>query len=932
MTKMESLKGMFWSQYLTTAADVPLSTERESHPVGTTVKVAHFLEYIPVRKQTATKDSAKCLAKIRRLMQAYALARPAVRFRLHVLKAKNKGDFMYAPKASSNIEDAVFKVISKDCALQCDWTALESDGFEIQAFLPKSTANGPKIANQGAFISVDSRPVSNSRGTMKQIVATFKERLRKSSHSLATVKDPFFTMNIICPPDSYDPNIEPAKDDVMFDNGDVVLGAVDQLLRSYYSEAVIEAVPELEPELEPPTSAQQPCECEENETQASPRPSHLERVEFHREVDEEPTPEPRSDQPRWRASMYGIDEEDLGYLQENQPPITEEEEEGIRAAEVSNPWTIARMNAPIKPKTATFNGQLLSPAKSHGDGQRSPSSPAMHETPRKVPQTQPLIPQTTSRMNVSNSSLHRELGRDGHQHYHHSSEQGHTDLVRADSQNTTSGRVSASLPLSEVDGSEQTLVHARPTRTLVFQHLAQAPPAPRPSRQKQRMLTNEALDDPKEGPDDTWFGQPMRRGSQKSRSHRRPKRHTVENTSLFPGDASARILFPAADECISGLNTDIRNFLTQTGTDSAGGYVGVPKGPSFTPINRPPQIGFRPGDMTGSRDRSSSQPLSSRLASPELVARLKDNRSVFQSRDNNQVNRQSQDTAEHFTIYEDIFSPTSRPRPSSAGSQRPSLMPISPNESSQSSRNMAAYFKQYEDRDTTSVDRSSSPTRRLESRISPRHELTSKSRPQRRRTTDTAQRTKSSKLPLERVPHGYHIQDVILSVHVSIASMIQLSRKLDMRWNSVEWGYPADEEAYDAFAEPVSEKSVRGWVMLLDTMLHERYEELPGADVRSMIHEAIQRGLDARKGEEFMMSGALAVKDVPTGSEHGNKASPIKVEDDMSDFHMEKFEDFDMSTIQDDDDVDPSVSETGEIKKADKEFGDDIDDDMLLDM
>jgi DNA mismatch repair ATPase MutL len=940
MAKMESLSGTSWSQYLTTAADVPLSSERESHPVGTTVKVAHFFEYIPVRKQTATKDSAKCLAKIRRLMQAYALARPAVRFRLHVLKAKNiKGDFMYAPKASSNIEDAAFKVTSKDCALQCDWTALESDGFEIQAFLPKPTANGPKIANQGGFISVDSRPVSNSRGTMKQIVATFKERLRKSNHSLATVKDPFFTMNIICPPNSYDPNIEPAKDDVMFDNGDVVLGAVDQLLRSYYPEAVIEAAPELEPELEPPTSAQQPCEHEEDETQASLRPSRLERVEFHREVDGKSTPEPPSDQPRWRASMYGIDEEDFGYLQENQPPITEEEEEGRRAAEVSNPWTIARMNATIKPKTATFNGQLLSPAKSHGDGQRSPSSPAMQKTPHKVPQTQPLTPQTTSRMNVSNLSLDRELGQDEYQHSHHSPEQEHTDLVRADSQNTTSDRVSVSLPLSGVDGSEQTLVHARPTRTLVFQHPSQAPSAPRPNRQKQRMLTNETLYGPQEGPDDTWFGQPMR-GSQKSQSYRRLKRHTAHNTSLFPSDASARTPFPAADESIPGRNTDIRNFLTRTEADSAGGYVGVSKGPSFTPINRPsftsinhpPQIGFRPGGMTGSRGCSSSQPLSSRIVSPEPVARLQDNRGVFQSRDNNQASRQSQDTVEHFTIYEDSFSPTSRPRPSSAGIQRPSLMPLSPNKPSQTSRDMAAYFKQYQDRDTASADRSSSPTRRLEPRIPPPHELTHKSRPQRRRTTDAAQRTKSSKLPLERVPHGYHIQDVILSVHVSIASMIQLSRKLDMRHNSLEWGYPADEEAYDAFAGPFSEKSIRGWVLQLDCMLHERYEELPGADVRSMIHEAIQRGLDARKGDEFMMSGALAVNDVPTGLEHGNKASPIKVEDDMSDFDMGKFEDLDMNTIQDDDDVDPSVFEKGEIKKADEEFGDDIDDDMLLDM
>lgn len=90
-------------------------------------------------------------------MQTYALARPATRFRLHVLKAKNdKGDFISAPKASSNVEGAVFKVIGKDCALQCDWTALESEGVEFHAFLLKRIANDSKIANQGAVISVDS--------------------------------------------------------------------------------------------------------------------------------------------------------------------------------------------------------------------------------------------------------------------------------------------------------------------------------------------------------------------------------------------------------------------------------------------------------------------------------------------------------------------------------------------------------------------------------------------------------------------------------------------------------------------------------------------------------------------------------------------------------------------------------------------------------
>jgi hypothetical protein len=42
--------------------------------------------------------------------------------------------------------------------------------------------------------------------------------------------------------------------------------------------------------------------------------------------------------------MYGIDEDDLEFLQDSQAPVIEEEE-GLRAAEVSNPSTIARMNA-----------------------------------------------------------------------------------------------------------------------------------------------------------------------------------------------------------------------------------------------------------------------------------------------------------------------------------------------------------------------------------------------------------------------------------------------------------------------------------------------------------------------------------------------------------------------------------------------------------
>jgi hypothetical protein len=879
-------------------------------------------------------------------MQAYALARPAVRFRLHVLKAKNnKGDFMYAPTATSNVEDAVFKVIGKDCALQCDWTALESDGFEIQAFLPKPTANASKIAKQGAFISIDSRPVSNNRGTMKRIVAAFKERLRKSNHSLATVKEPFFSMNITCPPDSYDPNIEPAKDDVMFDNSEVVLGAVDKLLRLYYPEAMIGA------EMEPPTSAQRPYEHEEEGAQPAPNSFHSEKTIPHTTMDEEPTPELRSTQPRWRASMYGIDEEDLGYLQESQGPVMEEEEEGRRAAEVSNPWTIARMNAIIKPTNTSFNGQLLSPAKSPSDGRILPNPPAVQSTPHKVSHTQPLTPQTTLRVSVPTLSMDRELEQDIRRLPPPSLEEQRIDSTLGGPQITTNDRLVASLTFSEQDPSEQTLNRPRrPLQNRRLQDSTQVSSAPSRSRRKQHISNDEPLNDLEEGPDDTWFGQPMR-GSQNLQPHSRSKRRPNQSSTVFLSDTSSRSLFPAADQSIhndlsSARNTDIRSFLTRTGGHGVVKGVGVEHRPSFTPNNRPPQIGFTPVDMTGTRGRPSSQPSVLRAISYKPLSRSQDNMNASPRRSNNQAIIQSSSAANDFTIYEDSFSSPSSPRPSSAGSQHPSLMPTSPNKPSQNSRDMEACFKRIQDRETASVDRFSSPTRRLKPRIPPPYELTTRSRPQRRRTTDQAQRTKSSQLPLERVPHGHHIQEVVLAVHISIASMIQTSRKLDMRRNSIEWGYTADEANYDAFAEPVTEKSVMAWVLQLDAVLFERYEELAGADVRSMLHEAIQRGLDERKDAVVEIGSGMdeiggTVNHVRTAPEHG---MVVKIEDDVDE---KKFVGFEVQMIEDDE-LRSSVSGEEEIRKVDEdeirkvdeketrkvdeEFGDDIDDDMLLDM
>jgi DNA mismatch repair protein, C-terminal domain len=95
-----------------------------------------------------------------------------------------------------------------------------------------------KLSGKGQFISIDSRPVSCSRGTLKQISSLYKNYLRSTSQGCAGGKlvDPFICMNIVCPLGSYDVNIEPAKDDVQFRDPGIVLSVVESFFQSVYGE------------------------------------------------------------------------------------------------------------------------------------------------------------------------------------------------------------------------------------------------------------------------------------------------------------------------------------------------------------------------------------------------------------------------------------------------------------------------------------------------------------------------------------------------------------------------------------------------------------------------------------------------------------------------------------------------------------------------
>ena len=93
-----------------------------------------------------------------------------------------------------------------------------------------------KISGKGQYVSIDSRPVSCARGTLKELITRYKRYIQSSLGRAgnATVKDPFLCLNVICSSGSYDQNVEPAKDDILFEDPKSFLDALDRCFIEIY--------------------------------------------------------------------------------------------------------------------------------------------------------------------------------------------------------------------------------------------------------------------------------------------------------------------------------------------------------------------------------------------------------------------------------------------------------------------------------------------------------------------------------------------------------------------------------------------------------------------------------------------------------------------------------------------------------------------------
>jgi DNA mismatch repair ATPase MutL len=956
-------------------------TEHASHPVGTTVKVTDFFKFLPVRKQTALKHSAKWLAKIKRLVQAYALSRPTVRFSLKVLKAKtNRGDFIYAPKATANMEDAAFKVIGKDCAAQCDWTAIESDRFIVHAFLPKPDGNAAKIANEGAFLSIDARPVATTGGTLKKIVTVFKAKLRKANASFVSVKDPFFCMNIICPTDSYDPNIEPAKDDVLFWDEQLVISVVEKLLNMYYPEATVDVDEEV---IEPPRDRSRARSASAVSVQRRLGP-HREGVSsvpqtHHFEIGNKDSQEISQEHSRndiassvsrtgvvqqsqqWRPNMYGIDEEDMELVSIDAPQVLEDEGEMRKAALTSNPWTLARLNAPIKPRKLAENSQQMTPAKGPRDVGPSSSSPTPALPPRLVPTVGLLTPRTTTRSNTKRSATDMSL----QQSIQRLPPPQRPDNDVISSQEELDEELALLQPHQQF--SEPSFVIDGPGPFLSSHSRSRRSPNPpsagsrsnhfatRPMNGRETPLDRFSvrLSAPQRGgrKQQNFSNKPFRLSQHNNHDQnhdcdgnsapavprkREPRNHNRGPLPFQKKDASSPqrgLVLNAAKPLVdnrlySDNNTDIRDFFGRNGPlhrsgassqqkemlaeTSPGSFLSssnvIPRSKNVqdqSTLGKDREVGVEPRDLTAQfrayedREAYSSCPMS-RSQSVEPTSRLRN------IGDGVSLNTYRREHVESMGIRDQLHAYAECEAP---GSPTPSLSRPASAEVFQRSYGVQDQSRIDEIQSTvsnprdieaqlcTDVDRmlpdrnycvnpSGKSIPCLEKSSDLLLNSTPKGRPEsrkmgraRRRPTLPHLRSKSSKLPLERVPYHHRIQDVILPLSIPNAAVANTSvatnyftsrmRKLCMgtAGNGLEWGYTApsytmeDEGIESVFEGRVEKSRVAVWCRLLGSW----FETKDGRDSVGIMLEGVWRALSARqKPEDDKMGEVIEMVDANT--------------------------------------------------------------------
>ncbi|KAI7561397.1 hypothetical protein KC343_g8427 [Hortaea werneckii] len=781
--------------------------ERASLPVGTTVRITDFIKANPVRRQQALKNAEKVLKKTKQMLQAYAFARPQVRLSLKVLKAKNeKGNWVYAPKPNGSLEDAALKIVGSACVSQCAWSVVEEHGFTVQALLPKPEADPSKISGFGPFLSVDGRPLSSSRGTLKQIQKIFRESL--GAAGLESVKEPFIYMAIECPSASYDPNVEPAKDDVLFEEPDRLIGVVRKLFGEVYptghpsSEATASAV------LMHTHHAQEPQTPSESRIQAhggdddfttsleQPYQKKISRpnagnvdsrgtLQLCTPATADHVQKPhRSDErflqrsPQFRSNMYGCDEEDLEIMS-GRPPTgrTEADLEELRKARsdvnVSNPWVMARMNASSRqPMLATMHEIGLEVSTKARDMEHAGED--LHSVGLPTPRpSSPLPPR--DELHVSDHTPSTRLARDGRvigssslplpQAYipwHSVEHEGLCEPLQdqhSPERRPVFGNASS---FQTSNASEGTPLHAIPDAS---QRTRRSPPKRFQGDKLNRPFVSPVIGPPREK---VWFDHLEETGRQKPKQKERSRPH--ESSGLVrQGEADDS--FDESQRSTSPMrNRDIRTWIGSVQNESASSIVerrnyGGLQGTNTSSIEIPESI----QDNNENRSPSKGMPNTHGFVPASKLTATRERSGVLEMDTSRQQNKRRK-THEGEPLHERDCNAT--------------------------------------------VDAGDAPS---DAEFVPARRASSSRPGHTRAKSHEVKRTKSSRLPLERVPRGQGMHNVTINLSTSARKVSCWAGRVDENRSLLWYNQPA-VDAYDVFTHAPPDAS---GMSTLAAQLHE---------------------------------------------------------------------------------------------------------------
>ena len=294
-----------------------------------------------------------------------------------------------------------------------------------------------KLHNIGQFVAIDGRPVTSTRGTIKEIAKAYRKFYAfatSAEQDRATKAEPFLCMHITCPPASYDVNVEPAKDEVLFSDPSHVTTLAEQLFVGFYGTQVLEQ-PSPKKHLgasgksavidtgfdtllarKPPQSGikttwpdmytgpatqSRGAISDSNEKQQGDRRSSpqitpsLQHQTTASDVDDQPTQ--RASEPlRPHFNMYDADDQEFlekAPAASQDVTMDEHEETILRNAKITNPWSLAKLNAPAQPKQSVTRqeapmqlmtpgyGESLSMRTSHNDYAAQHPDPACLPSP-----------------------------------------------------------------------------------------------------------------------------------------------------------------------------------------------------------------------------------------------------------------------------------------------------------------------------------------------------------------------------------------------------------------------------------------------------------------------------------------------------------------------------------------------------------------------